>query len=101
VKPEDTEGVKTEGTAPDEIQFLADVEIEARDTLIKAVTEKVSGLPAKVLAQARKRAADGDLDGAAESYILYLNSSPDTKTSERDEARRFLQSQFNLRQVAA
>ena len=101
VKPEDTEGVKTEGTAPDEIQFLADVEIEARDTLIKAVTEKVSGLPAKVLAQARKRAADGDLDGAAESYILYLNSSPDTKTSERDEAMRFLQSQFNLRQVAA
>jgi tetratricopeptide (TPR) repeat protein len=99
VKSEDTEGVKAEGTAPDEIQFLADVEIEARDTLIKSVTEKVSGLPEKVLAQARKRAADGDLDGAAESYILYLNSTADAQTPERDEARRFLQNQFNLRQV--
>jgi hypothetical protein len=99
VKSEDTEGVKAEGTAPDEIQFLADVEIEARDTLIKSVTEKVSGLPEKVLAQARKRAADGDLDGAAESYILYLISTADAQTPERDEARRFLQNQFNLRQV--
>lgn len=100
VKPEDTEGIKAEGTAPDEIQFLADVEIEARDTLIKAVTQKVSGLPAKILAQARKRAADGDLDGAAESYILYLNSTPDSQTPEREEARRFLHTQFNIRQVA-
>jgi tetratricopeptide (TPR) repeat protein len=99
VKPEDTEGIKAEGTAPDEIQFLTDVEIEARDTLIKAVTEKVSGLPPKTLEQARKRSADGDLDGAAESYILYLNSTPDSQTPEREEAKRFLQTQFNLRQI--
>jgi len=99
VKPEDTEGVKAEGAAPDEIQFLTDVEIEARDTLIKAVKEKVSGLPQKILEQARKRATDGDLDGAAESYILYLNSTADTQTPERQEARRFLQTQFNMRQV--
>ena len=99
VKPEDTEGIKTEGAAPDEIQFLTDVEIEARDTLIKAVTEKVSVLPPKILGQARKRASDGDLDGAAESYILYLNSTPDTQTQEREEAKRFLQTQYNMRQV--
>jgi len=99
VKPEDTEGVKAEGTAPDEIQFLADVEIEARDTLIKAVKDKVSGLPPKIFEQARKRAADGDLDGAAESYILYLNSTAETQTAERAEAIRFLHTQFNIRQV--
>jgi hypothetical protein len=99
VKPEDTEGVKAEGTVPDEIQILADVEIEARDTLIKAVKEKISGLPQKIFEQARKRAADGDLDGAAESYILYLNSTAETQTAERAEARRFLQTQFNIRQV--
>jgi Skp family chaperone for outer membrane proteins len=100
VKPEDTEGIKAQGAPPDEIQFLTDVEIEARDTLIKAVREKVSGLPPKILEQARKRAADGDLDGAAESYILYLNSTAETQTPERGEARRFLQTQFNMRQVA-
>jgi hypothetical protein len=99
VKPEDTEGVKAEGSPPDEIQFLSDVEIEARDTLIKSVKEKISGLPQKIFEQARKRAADGDLDGAAESYILYLNSTAETQTAERAEARRFLLTQFNIRQV--
>src|SRR5262249_21792653 len=40
VKPEDTEGVKVQGTVPDEIQFLTDVENDARDALIKSVKEK-------------------------------------------------------------
>jgi hypothetical protein len=42
VKPEDTEGVKAHGSIPDEIQFLTDVEIDARDKLIKAVRERVA-----------------------------------------------------------
>ena len=96
VKPEDTKGIKPTGTPPDEDQFLGDVEIEARSDLIKEVKEKVETLPSKILAQARKRSMDGDTDGSAEAYILYLNSTPDTQTPERDEAKKFLHDQFNM-----
>jgi len=99
VKPEDTEGVKPEGAPPNELQFLTDIEIEGRDTLIKSVKEKVENLPNKILDQARKKAAEGDLDGAAESYILFLNSSSDARSTERNEAKRFLLDQFNIREV--
>ncbi len=98
VKPEDTEGIKPQGTPPNELQFLTDIEIEGRDTLIKAVTEKVENLPKKILDQARRRASEGDLDGAAESYILFLNASSDGQKAERDEAKHFLLEQFNIRQ---
>ena len=96
VKPEDTKGVKQTGALPDENQFLGDVEIEARGDLIKEVRDKVQTLPSKILAQARKRLMDGDTDGTAESYILYLNSTPDGQTPERDEAKKFLREQFNM-----
>ncbi|MGD0507066.1 MAG: hypothetical protein ABSA27_04670 [Terriglobales bacterium] len=56
--------------------------------------------PLNAIEQARKEAADGDLDGAAESYILFLNSSSDTMKTEREDAKRFLQEQFNVRQVS-
>jgi hypothetical protein len=98
VKPEDTEGVKPQGAPPNELQFLTDIEIEGRDNLIKTVTEKVENLPKKILDQARRRASDGDLDGAAESYILFLNASSDAQKAERDEAKRFLLQQFNIRE---
>ena len=101
VKPEDTEGVKAQGSPPDEIQFLNDVEIDARDALIKAVVAKVQGLPQKILALARKHAQEGDLDGASEKYILYLNSTPEGQTPERTEAQKFLQEQFHIRQLAS
>lgn len=96
VKPEDTKNVRQSGTEPDEIQFLSDVEIAARTALVKEVKERIETLPAKILAQARKRLADGDTDGTAESYILYLNSTPATQTSEREEAKKFLRDQFNI-----
>jgi len=99
VKPEDTEGVKPQGAPPNELQFLTDIEIEGRDTLIKAVREKVQNLPNKILEQARKKVADGDFDGAAEAYILFLNSSSDAQKAERDEAKRFLLERFNIREV--
>lgn len=101
VKSEDTEGVRAQGSPPDEIQFLNDVEIDARDTLIKAVVEKVRVLPQKILALARKRAQEGDVDGAAEKYILYLNSTPEAQTPERLEAQKYLQDQFNMRQASS
>ena len=42
VKPEDTEGVTKQDTDPDEVQFLADLEIAARDELVKSVREKAA-----------------------------------------------------------
>jgi len=96
VKPEDTKNVKQTGSPPDETQFLSDVEIADRIALIKEVKEKVESLPAKILAQARKRLADGDTDGTAESYILYLNSTPASQTPEREEAKKFLRDQLNI-----
>lgn len=96
VKPEDTKGVKQMGTPPDEAQFLGDVEIGARTDLIKDVKEKVETLPSKVLAIARQKHMDGDTDGTAEAYILYLNSTPDTPSPEREEAKKFLREQFNM-----
>ena len=97
VKPEDTEGIKAQGSPPDEIQYLNDVEIEAREALIKAAREKVEGLPAKILDLAHRRLQDGDLDGAAEAYILYLNATPDADTKERSEGKKFLEGNFNIR----
>ena len=97
VKPEDTEGVRALGATPDEQQVLADVEIEARDTLIKAVREHVEKLPGRILDQARRRAVEGDPAAAAEAYILYLHCSPPGQQSEQDEAKRFLLEQFNLK----
>ena len=43
--------------------------------------------------------ADGDNDGAAELYILYLNSTPVADTAERSKARKFLADQFNFRDI--
>jgi len=96
VKPEDTEGITNKGVEPDEAQFLSDLEIDARNAVVKAVREQASGLSADVLQEARTRAQRGDPDGAAEQYIMYLNSTPETSSAERDEAVKFLHDQFNL-----
>jgi hypothetical protein len=100
VKPEDTSGVKESGTVPDDLQFLTDVENSVRDQLIKAVRDSVAGLPAKVYAQAQRQAQDGDNDGAAESYILFLNATAAASTPERQTAQKFLVDQFDIQVVA-
>jgi len=96
VKPEDTEGITNQGVEPDETQFLTDLEIDARNTMVKAVQEKAAELLAGVLQEARALVQRGDVDGAAEQYVLYLNSTPGTPSAERDEAARFLHDRFNL-----
>ncbi|HEY6349950.1 MAG TPA: hypothetical protein VI636_11125 [Candidatus Angelobacter sp.] len=96
VKPEDTEGVKNQGTEPDEVQFLADVEIQARDALVKSVREKVLALPAKVLKEARSRAGQGDVDGAAEEYVVFLNATQEALSPDRQEAAGFLREHYNV-----
>ena len=96
VKPDDTEGVTKQDPEPDETQFLADLEIIARDELVKIVRERAAALPAKILQEARSRAQRGDTDGAAEQYVLYLNATADKPSPERDEANKFLHDQFNV-----
>ena len=100
VKPEDTEGVKKQTTDPDELQFLTDLEIQARDTLVKSVRDVVVLLPAKVLSEARARAQRGDLNGAAEEYVVYLNAVSTASSQEHDEAARFLHEHFNVTAAA-
>jgi hypothetical protein len=96
VKPEDTEGITNQSVEPDEAQFLTDLEINARNALVAAVEEKTAGIPARILQEAQSRAQRGDVDGAAEEYVMYLNSTPQKPSPERDEASKFLRDQFNL-----
>jgi hypothetical protein len=96
VKPEDTEGVKAMNTPPDEVQFVTDLELQARDALVKAVGEKASRLPDKILQQARQRSQQQDIDGAAAEYIVFLNSTPDNGSLERAEAAVFLRDHYSL-----
>lgn len=98
VKPEDTDGIKAQGTEPDETQFLTDVENDARDELIKAVLRSVTGLPEIVFKKGRKQEGEADMDGAAQSYILYLNSAPASENPEQHrQAEKFLLTNYNIR----
>jgi hypothetical protein len=96
VKAEDTEGITNQGVEPDGAQFLTDLEIDSRNALVKAVRERAAELPAAVLQVARRLTQQGDTDGAAELYVLYLNATPQVASPERDEAVKFLRNQFNL-----
>ena len=96
VKAEDTEGITNQGVEPDGAQFLTDLEIDSRNALVKAVRERVAELPPAVLQAARTLAQQGDTDGAAELYVLYLNATAPGTSPGRDEAVKFLRDQFNL-----
>jgi hypothetical protein len=96
VKPEDTDGVKAQSTDPDETQLLTDDENDARDALIKAVMESAAKLPEIVFKKGHKQEEEGDLDGAAESYILYLNSTLPSQNPERRQAEHFLLEIYNI-----
>jgi hypothetical protein len=97
VKPEDSEGVRSQTATPDELAFMTDVDTQARNALIKAIHQKVANLPGKILENARKHARDNDPEGAAEKYVIYLNATPDAAASaEHAEALRFLRDNFNV-----
>jgi hypothetical protein len=96
VKSEDTEGVRAQTATPDELAFMTDLEIQARNALIKTIHQKIAHLPEKILEDARKHARDNDLEGAAEKYVIYLNATPDAPSAERGEALRFLRDNFNV-----
>ncbi len=96
VQAEDTQGITNQGVEPDGAQFLTDLEIDSRNALVKTVREKAAELPAAVLQAAKTLAQQGDTDGAAELYVLYLNATPQGASPGRDEAVKFLRDQFNL-----
>ncbi|HEY2234766.1 MAG TPA: hypothetical protein VGK01_14930 [Candidatus Angelobacter sp.] len=95
VKPEDTESVKMQDKLPPENPIREELEIQARNELVKKVKEKVATLPQKILDEARRRASEKDFDAAAEQYILYLNATPEDDPN-RDEANKFLQDNFRV-----
>lgn len=97
VKPEDTMGVRNEGSIPNENELLEDGEYRARNELIDKAKAHVAELPAILLAAADRKAADNDGDAAAELYILYLDATPVADSPERLRVRKFLADQFNFK----
>jgi hypothetical protein len=97
VKDEDTTGAKVGGEAPSDTQFLEKVENVARDRLLVEVKEKVASLPVLILKAADLKAIEADTDGAAELYMLYLNSTEAQPTPGRKRAQKFLADNYNFR----
>jgi hypothetical protein len=100
VKPEDTEGVKPTGVEPDAADFLTTMENNTLHDLLDAVREEVEKLPGKIYKQAHTQETEGDLDGAGEGYLRYLNIVPEDGSAERKHAKQFLQEQFNMTPAA-
>jgi hypothetical protein len=89
VKPEDTKRAKALNKPPEEQQIGEDMEIIARENLVKAVRQKVLDLPAKILPSARDQAKQNNLEAAAEEYIL---NAAAVDAPSRDEAPDFYRS---------
>jgi tetratricopeptide (TPR) repeat protein len=97
VKPDDIMGVRPQGEVPTPTRFLEKVENDARDLLLAQAKEKVIGLPPLILQTADRKVAESDTDGAAELYMLYLNSTGPEPTAERKKAQNFLQDTYNFK----
>jgi len=101
VRPEDVDGIKESITGPNETQMLTKLENGTRDELIKAAIESVAKLPDIVFQRAQKQIDGGDFESAAESYILYLNSTAPGATPKRQQAEQFLYDNFNIPPVSS
>lgn len=97
VRPDDVLGVRPQGEVPTPTKFLEKVENEARDQLLAEAKEKVIGLPPLILQTADRKVTESDNDGAAELYMLYLNSTAPQPTPERIRAQKFLLDTYNFK----
>jgi hypothetical protein len=80
-----------------EAQFLDQVEAEANEALLKEARECVAGLPKLILQSADQKASAADNDGAAELYMLYLDSTEKQATPDWKRAQKFLFDNYNFR----
>lgn len=100
VQATDTQGVHPKtGMVPQDSDFFLAAENGIRDLLVEKVRAQIASLPQIVLQRAEQHVADGDFDGAAERYILYLKSTPDKDTPERARAKQFLLVHYNFRNL--
>jgi hypothetical protein len=97
VKSDDTMGVRAMGEVPSETKFMETVENAARDRLLREAEGKVASLTPLILLTADGKASQADNDGAAELYMLYLNSTAGQSTAERKRAQKFLLDNYNFR----
>jgi len=89
-------GVKSQGSLPDQTELQTQLENKARESLIAKVHEKIVELPHKVYETARQKEQDGYTDDAGEGYMRYLSVAPADQIEERDHAVKFLREQFNF-----
>jgi hypothetical protein len=101
VKAEDTKGIKPTGVTPDAMEVLTTLESSALESLITAVHKRVEELPKKMYAEAINYETQGDLDGAGEAFLRFLNLTRADDSAERKHAEHFLLEQFNMRPGAA
>jgi len=97
VKPEDTEGIKMSGAAPNTSEMQTTLENTARDELNEQVLLKVRELPERINETARSNEGEMNLDGAGEYYLRYLSCTPEIDSAERQHAKEFLEEKFNIR----
>jgi hypothetical protein len=97
VKPGDTSVEPAGGGVSTEAQFLDQVEAEASEALLKQARECIAGLPKLILQSADQKASAADLDGAAELYMLYLDSTEMQATPDWKRAQKFLLDNYNFR----
>jgi hypothetical protein len=96
VKDTDTMSVHVDGEVPTPAQFLVEADTEVSGQVLKQAKEAIAGLPPLVLKAADSDAAEGDEEGAAEQYMLYLNSTAGVEIPERKRAQKFLQETYNF-----
>ena len=96
-KPGDTSVEPAGGGVLTEAQFLDQVEAEASEALLKEAKECVAGLPKLILQSADQKASAADIEGAAELYMLYLDSTERQATPDWKRAQKFLFDNYNFR----
>lgn len=96
VSPQDHNGVVNTGTDPDQDEFRTNLETAALQELVDAVRKRVALLPQKIYDEAYRKENEGDMDGAGESYLRYLNMTPEDGSSQREHAKQFLNNNFLL-----
>lgn len=101
VKPEDVDRVVEEGIPPDEVELRRRSENQASEELLKKLIQRLNEVPQKVIEQARAYSSTGDLEAAAEKYVLYLNTTAGKSNQERAEAQEFLRKEFDVNSLTA